>query len=185
LGIASTDLTTFKPTFNDTSSTQADIQAAADYAEKVGNYLTGLASAKPASARNGFMYTETDTGITWLMASGTWVAIAQVEVAGTITPASGYTLGTTAILTKRLGVAQLEVQILKSSGNLVAGATIATLPSGFIPSAFQTTVGQSTNGGGAGAVGLYLDASGNIIVSWVANAAATLAWIGTPYKTTL
>ena len=75
MGISTTAPLTGKPTYTDTSTTQADLQAAADYAEKVGNYVAGLASSRPATARDGWLYYETDTGLLWQMKGTTWKLI--------------------------------------------------------------------------------------------------------------
>lgn len=80
MSVASTDVATGKPTFNDTSTTQADLQAAANYAESVGWRRRDTAAARAAlggSVANGFEFYETDTGITWLRVGGAWTILHQ------------------------------------------------------------------------------------------------------------
>jgi hypothetical protein len=77
------------------------------------------------------------------------------------------------------------VQIVKSSGNLGIGATIANLPVGFRPTAQLVVVATSTNSGGQSTAGVILDPSGAVSINWLGSPSATLLWIVAPFKTTL
>jgi len=73
MGVAFYDPVTGKPVYNDTSSTQADLQAGADYTEKMGNRRRGTAAQRgTVSNPVGLEWYETDTGYVWLLTATGW-----------------------------------------------------------------------------------------------------------------
>jgi hypothetical protein len=74
MGIASTDPVTGKPTFNDVSTTQADLQAAVDFAAKGLGETTPSATSLPSpSTWPGRTILALDTKIVWVSNGSQWI----------------------------------------------------------------------------------------------------------------
>lgn len=93
-----------KPVFSPTpTQTVADLQAAVDFAEKVGGVLRGTSTARglltSAELTVGWLFVETDTGLTYRWTSSGWVNLVQVSYqASGAAPGSGITVPSSALL---------------------------------------------------------------------------------------
>lgn len=74
MGVASYDGTTGKPTYNNSSTTQGDLQAAADYAASVGNHRIGTTAARTAltTKPQGLTYGDQTDGRLYMWDSVGW-----------------------------------------------------------------------------------------------------------------
>lgn len=67
----------FKPIFDDNTDLPADLQAAVDYAERVGGLLTGPRAERvvltSGQVAEGWLFSETDTGRIYLRRLGAWI----------------------------------------------------------------------------------------------------------------
>jgi hypothetical protein len=75
----------------------------------------------------------------------------------------------------------IEVQMTKS-GTAAAGDIIFTLPVGWRPQALlRNAIGMSTNGSGAGIIGLFIYNTGEVRIQILGNAAASNCWVQVTY----
>ncbi len=74
-----------KPTFTDTpTQTVTDLQAAADFADKVGGLLKGTAAQRTAlttsAVSTGWLFAETDTGLLYQKVTSGWRRVSRTSI---------------------------------------------------------------------------------------------------------
>lgn len=163
MGVASTDASTGKPIFNDSSTTQADLQAAADYAASVGNSRRGTTTERNAALSalaNGFMWADTTDNRQYKKISGAWVQIHQAESNGTVTPGAGTAIAAGTSLTLKDGRVTLVLALTFSVAPTPA-KLVAYIPAGFRPPA--RVPGFGINNSGA-VMGIFVEATGDVLI---------------------
>lgn len=124
-----------KPEFTDTpAQTVADLQAAADFADKVGGLLKGTSTERDllsaGEVATGWLFSETDTGYLYRRVTAGWELVAGDS--GWITPTlgAGWSAYAGEVFKYRLlnGVVYLAG---RASGSSAAGTLMFTLPPAF------------------------------------------------------
>jgi hypothetical protein len=134
MSVASNSPTTGKPTFNDVSTTQADIQAAADFAELFAHWRVGPTTDRNnwTTVHEGTYWDDTTDLIVYRYTGGAWVPWwSQWK---TFTPTlTGITLGTggTVAAKYRYDFGYVIQDVLITLGS--AGAAVGTLPTVTLP----------------------------------------------------
>lgn len=161
-----------KPVYDDAAEPLTDLQAAADYAFRMGNVLVGFESEKDALLNSqiseGWLFSSVISGRIWLRAGGVWELVYEkpsgwqdVTVFGSgFNPYSGS--GWSGVKWQTINGVGMVNGAAINTGTWVAGAAICNVP-GFCRPQFKTQgIGGvemlpngdiiATGGGGPGAV---------------------------------